>query len=106
KGIHVEFKTKGKSDIIQGVSFSKDEFKFKGSELGLSYSKIEDQFSQSQLFNDFTSISHVNNLVGNVIHDKMTKHDESILSILLSPDVAISGDQDDEQMKKRKRKMK
>ncbi|OYD42258.1 relaxase/mobilization nuclease domain-containing protein [Sphingobacterium cellulitidis] len=106
KGIHVEFKTKGKSDIIQGVSFSKDEFKFKGSELGLSYSKIEDQFSQSQLFNDFTSISHVNNLEGNDIHHKMTKHDESILSILLGPDLGISGDQDDEQMKKRKRKMK
>ncbi|MDM1050154.1 relaxase/mobilization nuclease domain-containing protein [Sphingobacterium hotanense] len=106
KGIHVEFKAKGKSDVIQGVSFSKDGFKFKGSELGLSYSKIEDQFSQSQSFYDFKSISHVNNLEGNVVHEKMTKNDESILSILLSPDVGISGDQDDEQMKKRKRKMK
>lgn len=46
KGISVEFKFKGNSKEIQGVSFAKDGFKFKGSEIGREFSflKIEQSF--------------------------------------------------------------
>jgi len=106
KGIHVEFKTKGKSDEIQGVSFEKDDYKFKGSELGLSYSKIETKFNQAQSFTDFNNTNISTNGEGRNIQVKETKQAENILSNLLSISAGISADQDDEQKKKRKRKMK
>ncbi|MFZ4262092.1 relaxase/mobilization nuclease domain-containing protein [Sphingobacterium sp. HJSM2_6] len=106
KGIHTEFKAKGKSDEIQGVSFEKDSYKFKGSELGLSYSKIETKFAQAQSFNDFNNTNTSSNREGSNIQVQETKQEENILSNLLSISAGISADQDDEQMKKRKRKLK
>jgi len=106
KGINTEFKTKGKSDEIQGVSFEKDDYKFKGSELGLSYSKIETKFAQGQSFNDSNNTNTSNSIEGSNIQVQETKQEENILSNLLSISASISQDHDDEQKKKRKRKMK
>jgi len=105
KGIHVEFKTKGKTDEIQGVSFEKDDYKFKGSELGLSYSKIETKFDKAHLFNDFSNTNISTNRESSNIQVQETKQEENILSNLLSISAGISTDQDDEQKKKRKRKL-
>ncbi len=43
QGISIEYKYKGKTDVIQGVSFKKEEYSFKGSEIDrkFSYSKID-----------------------------------------------------------------
>jgi len=51
KGISVEFKSRGNTEEIQGVSFAKDGFKFKGSEIGreFSFSKIEQSFGTTTL---------------------------------------------------------
>ena len=58
KGISTEFKTKGNSSEIQGVSFSKNDFRFKGSEISreFSFSKIEQTFqSMRELPNSIKS---------------------------------------------------
>ncbi|MDY6122680.1 MAG: hypothetical protein SPI72_06390 [Porphyromonas sp.] len=42
QGIEIQFKTKGKTDLIEGVIFSKDEVSFSGSHIdrSCSYSKL------------------------------------------------------------------
>jgi hypothetical protein len=47
--IQLKFKCKGQSDEIQGVSFAKDDYSFKGSEIDrqFSYSKIDNQLQQN-----------------------------------------------------------
>src|SRR5690606_16267007 len=51
KAISVEFKTKGNSEEIQGVSFSKGGSRFKGSEIGyvFCFSNIEQAFNASEV---------------------------------------------------------
>lgn len=43
RDIRIQFKYKGQSDVVQGISFAKGEYSFKGSEIdrGFSYSKLD-----------------------------------------------------------------
>ena len=51
KNIGIQFKYKGQTDEIQGISFSKDEYTFKGSEIdrNFSYSKLDRYFGDAGL---------------------------------------------------------
>ena len=51
KGIGIQFKYKGQPDEIQGISFSKGEYTFKGSEIdrNFSYSKLDKYFGDAGL---------------------------------------------------------
>lgn len=48
-GIQIRFKYKGKTNEVQGISFTKREYSFKGSEIdrNLSYSKLDAQLNQN-----------------------------------------------------------
>ncbi|MFD1167180.1 relaxase/mobilization nuclease domain-containing protein [Sphingobacterium daejeonense] len=107
KGIHIEFKIKGNSNEIQGVSFSKDGFRFKGSEVGceFSFSKIEQTFQA----NKETSNSLNNNFPIITMESEYDKSKERSHSFSPFLDLAsgIQLEQEDEnQRKKRKRKFK
>lgn len=107
KGIHIEFKTKGNSNEIQGVSFSKDGFRFKGSEIGreFSFSKIEQTFQANKetsnpLNNNFPAITMESE------YDKSKERSHSF-SPFLDLASGIQPEQENEdQQKKRKRKLK
>lgn len=49
KGITIQFKRKGQTDEIQGISFSKGEYTFKGSEIdrSFSFSKLDKCFGDA-----------------------------------------------------------
>ena len=49
KGIGIHFKYKGQTDEVQGISFSKGEYMFKGSEIdrNFSYSKLDKHFGDA-----------------------------------------------------------
>ena len=51
KGISIQFKHKGQTDEIQGISFSKGDYTFKGSEIdrSFSYSKLDKYFRDAGL---------------------------------------------------------
>ena len=51
KGIGIHFKYKGQTDEVQGISFSKGEYTFKGSEIdrNFSYSKLDKYFGDAGL---------------------------------------------------------
>ena len=51
KGINIHFKRKGQTDEIQGISFSKGEYTFKGSEIdrSFSFSKLDKYFGNTGL---------------------------------------------------------
>ena len=51
KGITIQFKRKGQTDEIQGISFSKGEYTFKGSEIdrSFSFSKLDRYFGDTGL---------------------------------------------------------
>ena len=51
KGITIQFKRKGQTDEIQGISFSKGEYTFKGSEIdrSFSFSKLDRYFGNTGL---------------------------------------------------------
>ena len=51
KGIGIQFKYKGQTDEIQGISFSKGEYTFKGSEIdrNFSFSKLDKYFGNAGL---------------------------------------------------------
>lgn len=48
-GIEIHFKHKGQSDVVQGISFTKGEYSFKGSEIdrSFSYSKLDVQLNKN-----------------------------------------------------------
>lgn len=52
KDISLKFKYAGKTDVLQGISFRKGEYTFKGSEIdrSLSFSKLNAYFEQNRLF--------------------------------------------------------
>lgn len=107
KGIHIEFKTKGNSNEIQGVSFSKDGFRFKGSEISreFSSSKIEQTFQA----NKEVSISLNNISLVTPIASDFENTRERRISFKPFFDIpsGIHPEQEDEnQRKKRKRKLK
>jgi len=103
KGISVEFKTKGNSEEIQGVSFSKDGFRFKGSEIGreFSFSKIEQSFNAIEL------------ATNNKEEDMDARHEvkqsefqsQSLLGLLNLGGVIAPEPEDDPSKRKRKRKI-
>ncbi|WFB65010.1 relaxase/mobilization nuclease domain-containing protein [Sphingobacterium sp. WM] len=104
KGITVEFKIKGKSDEIQGVSFAKGEFRFKGSELGrdLSYDKINKVFDQG------IKVDSINNSIDQISdpnHELQTKSQSDSLIKLHLPSIGVAPEED-ENINKRKRKRK
>ena len=49
KGVELQFKYKGKTDVVQGILFTKDNITFKGSEVDrkFSYSKLEQQMKDN-----------------------------------------------------------
>lgn len=103
KGISIEFKSKGNSEEIQGVSFSKDGFRFKGSEIGreFSFSKIEQSFNAIEL------------PTNNKEEDMDARHEvkqsefqsQSLLGLLDLGGVIASEPEDDPSKRKRKRKI-
>jgi hypothetical protein len=103
KGISVEFKSKGNSEEIQGVSFSKDGFRFKGSEIGreFSFSKIQQSFNAIELATDNKEEDM------DVRHE--VKHSEfqsqSLLGLLDLGGVIAPEPEDDPSKRKRKRKI-
>ncbi len=105
KGISVEFKTKGNTNEVQGVSFGKGEFKFKGSELGrdLSFAKIDRLFEQTikidEVFNPASQFTEIGADLQN------RSQNDSLLNIPILPFSSAESDED-ETIKKRKRKMK
>lgn len=103
KGISIEFKSKGNSEEIQGVSFSKDGFRFKGSEIGreFSFSKIEQSFKAIEL------------PTNNKEEDMDARHEvkqsefqsQSLLGLLNLGGVIAPEPEDDPSKRKRKRKI-
>lgn len=103
KGISIEFKSKGNSEEIQGISFSKDGFRFKGSEIGreFSFSKIEQSFNAIEL------------PANNKEEDMDARHDvrqsefqsPSLLGLLNLSGVIAPEPEDDPSIRKRKRKI-
>lgn len=103
KGISVEFKSKGNSEEIQGVSFSKDGFRFKGSEIGreFSFSKIEQSFNTIEF------------PTSNKEEDMDARHEvkqsefqpQSLLGLLNLGGVIAPEPEDDPSKRKRKRKI-
>jgi hypothetical protein len=107
KGIQTEFKTKGNSNEIQGVSFSKDGFRFKGSEIGreFSFSKIEQTFQTNrETSNSLSNISPVTPIASDF---EKSKEFKPSLGSIFEFGAGIQSEQEDEnQRKKRKRKLK
>lgn len=107
KGIQTEFKTKGSSNEIQGVSFSKDGFRFKGSEVGreFSFSKIEQTFQANKEAS--TSLNNIFPAITMESESDKSKERSHSFSPFLDLASGIQPEQEDEnQRKKRKRKFK
>lgn len=106
KGVEIQFKYKSGTDEIQGISFSKNGQVFRGSAIdrSLSFGQIDKEFNnidQSQAINqpsdsDSSVSQSLDNNIENVIGE--------IASTLFSFPVAISPDQDDSLIRKRKKK--
>ncbi|MFD1165232.1 relaxase/mobilization nuclease domain-containing protein [Sphingobacterium daejeonense] len=107
KGISTEFKTKGNSSEIQGVSFSKNEFRLKGSEISreFSFSKIEQIFqSTRELPNSIKNDIPTPTIVSALDTSKERNISLNPIFDLVS---GIQPEQENEnQQKKRKRKLK
>lgn len=107
KGISTEFKTKGNSSEIQGVSFSKNDFRFKGSEISreFSFAKIEQTFqSTRELPNSIKSDIPEPTVISALDNSKERNISLNPIFDLVS---GIHPEQENEnQQKKRKRKLK
>lgn len=105
KGISIEFKSKGNSEEIQGVSFAKDGFKFKGSEIGrvFSFSKIEQSFGVTGLPNTNTEEKSI----GTRYEAKQSEfQSQSLFGLLELSGAIVQEPEDDPSKRKRKRKIK
>ncbi len=103
-GIQAIFKYKGKSDVVQGLSFSKDGFTFKASDIdrNFSYSKLDKQLSDGNAFGkNLDRDNHIADLPGNYRQDRR-QHSPDISAVenlasaiggLFSP---LPDDRDDE----------
>ncbi len=72
-GIQAIFKYKGKSDVVQGLSFSKDGFTFKASDIdrNFSYSKLDKQLGDGNAFGkNLDRDNHIADLPGNYRQDR------------------------------------
>ena len=81
KGIGIQFKYKGQTDEIQGVSFSKGEYTFKGSEIdrSFSYSKLDKYFGDAGLT---TAGSNKQTITAQTQEPAINKSDNSLLACL------------------------
>ena len=79
KGIGIQFKYKGQTDEIQGVSFSKVEYTFKGSEIdrSFSYSKLDKYFGDAGLT---TAGSNKQTITAQTQEPAINKSDNSLLA--------------------------
>ena len=79
KGIGIQFKYKGQTDEIQGVSFSKGEYTFKGSEIdrSFSYSKLDKYFGDAGLT---TAGSNKQTITAQTQEPAINKTDNSLLA--------------------------
>ena len=79
KGIGIQFKYKGQTDEIQGVSFSKGEYTFKSSEIdrSFSYSKLDKYFGDAGLT---TAGSNKQTITAQTQEPAINKSDNSLLA--------------------------
>ena len=114
KSISIQFKYKGQTDEIQGISFSKGEHTFKGSEIdrNFSYSKLDRYFEDAGL----TTAGSNRQTVGESIREPVTMPDKAdnsfvtglggLFSASFSPVDEIPDNPDFRKNKKKKRQFK
>ena len=112
KGISIQFKHKGQTDEIQGISFSKGEYTFKGSEIdrSFSFSKLDKYFGDAGLT---TAGSNKQTITIQTQEPAINKSDNSLLaglgglfSVSSSPVDETPDNPDLRKKKKKKRQLK
>ena len=112
KGIGIQFKHKGQTDEIQGISFSKGEYTFKGSEIdrSFSFSKLDKYLGDARLT---TAGSNKQTITPQTQEPAINKSDNSLLaglsglfSISSSPVDETPDNPDLRKKKKKKRQFK
>lgn len=112
KGIGIQFKYKGQTDEIQGISFSKGEYTFKGSEIDriFSFSKLDKYFRNARLT---TAGSNKQTITPQTQEPAINKSDNSLLvglgglfSVSSSPVDETPDNPDLRKKKKKKRQFK
>ena len=112
RGISIHFKHKGQTDEIQGISFSKDEYTFKGSEIdrSFSYSKLDKYFRDAGLTttgsNRQTISAPVQKPAANKNDNSLVTGLGSLLSVSPSPVDETPDNSDMRKKKKKKRQFK
>jgi len=107
-GITTHLKYKGNSDEVQGISFSKGDYKFKGSEIdrNLSYAKLI-QSIENNVFSEQKSLANeLKQTIENARIDRMIDGSVSQPEIRVSIDISIADDIDDEAIHGRNRHRK
>ncbi|GAA4514165.1 hypothetical protein [Sphingobacterium thermophilum] len=101
KGVTIQYKKKANSNDVQGVSFSKNGYTFKGSEVdrSLSYGKIDRLFKGMEMQQSTETDTNVTNHQAMRI-SPMEMTIETIASLF---DIDITHDQDDEAAKRKNR---
>lgn len=101
--IKIIFKYKGQSEEIQGLSFQKGSFKFKGSEIGreYSYGRILNRLGQN-----IAMKQKVLNSADGIIQQLNEHHQSNLIDALLKPELGLNNLPYDLQPKKAKRKYK
>jgi Relaxase/Mobilisation nuclease domain. len=101
KGVAIQFKTKGDSGEVQGVSFSKSGYTFKGSEVdrSLSYGKIDRLFNGHEVQQSAETNTNLTNQQAIGI-SPMGLATDAMASLM---DIGIAHDQDDEAIKRKNR---
>ena len=110
KGISIHFKYKGQTDEIQGISFSKGEYTFKGSEIdrSFSFSKLDKCFESAGLatngsYQRATGI-FVQEPIINKVDNSLVTGLGGLFSDLLAPPVDETPDNPDLRKKKKKKR--
>lgn len=114
KGIGLQYKYRGGTEEVQGISFSKGEMKFKGSSIdrSLSFKKLNEQLErnsrQLQLKNapQISVMQEIVQSAKSVQLEGASRHIGAMLSTLLQPEYNISDNAGsmEEEIKKRKKK--
>ena len=112
KGISIHFKRKGQTDEIQGISFSKGEYTFKGSEIdrSFSFSKRDKYFGDAVLTtagsNKQTIFTPVQEPATNKSNDSLITGLGGLFSVSSSPADEAPDNPDLRKKKKKKRQFK
>ncbi|SFC31055.1 Relaxase/Mobilisation nuclease domain-containing protein [Parapedobacter composti] len=101
KGVAIQYKKKANSDEVQGVSFSKSGYTFKGSEVdrSLSYGKIDRLFNGQEVQQSAETDTNLTNHQAIGI-SPMGLAMDAMVSLL---DIGIAHDQDDDAIKRKNR---